>query len=105
MMSDYADRIAAVHLKDVHRDQVAAARAAGADYHHSTRVDHTVWTEPGRGDVDLLGAIAVLPDTFTGWLIVEVDVPEAPTNLESTQISGQWITQHLGADTFSRAVA
>lgn len=102
IMGDYADRIAAVHLKDVHLDQAARARDAGADYDQATRADHTVWTEPGRGDVDLLGAIGILPDSFAGWLIVEVDVPEAPTNLESTQISGAWVTEHLGAATFSR---
>jgi inosose dehydratase len=102
VMRDYADRIAAVHLKDVHLDQAAAARAAGADYTRATRVDFTVWTEPGRGDVDLLSAIGTLPDSFAGWLIVEVDVPEAPSNLESTEISGAWVTEHLGADVFAR---
>jgi len=101
-MRDYADRIAAVHLKDVHLDQAAAARAAGADYTRATRVDFTVWTEPGRGDVDLLSAIGTLPDDFAGWLIVEVDVPEAPSNLESTEISGAWVAEHLGADVFAR---
>ena len=32
IMADYADRIAAVHLKDVHLDQADQARAADADY-------------------------------------------------------------------------
>ncbi|GAB2586491.1 sugar phosphate isomerase/epimerase family protein [Microlunatus antarcticus] len=105
VMTDYADRIAAVHLKDVHLDQAHAAREAGADYTQATRVDFTVWTEPGRGDVQLEKAIGALPDAFAGWLIVEVDVPEAPTNLESTQISGRWVAEHLGADTFSRGRA
>jgi inosose dehydratase len=102
VMADYSHRIAAVHLKDVHLDQARAAREAGAAYHQATREDFTVWTEPGRGDVDLLGAIGTLPDDFTGWLIVEVDVPEAPSNLESTQISGAWVTEHLGAEVFAR---
>jgi len=100
VMGDYADRIAAVHLKDVHLDQAQAARDAGADYNQATREQFTVWTEPGRGDVDLLAALQKLPDGFAGWVIVEVDVPEAPTNLESTQISGRWVTEHLGADVF-----
>jgi inosose dehydratase len=100
VMAHYADRIAAVHLKDVHVDQAQAAREAGADYVRATSSHFTIWTEPGRGDVDLPAALAVLPDTFTGWVIVEVDVPEAPTNLESTQISARWITEKLGADVF-----
>lgn len=105
IMQDYVDRIAAVHLKDVHLEQASAARHAGVAYHQATRIDYTIWTEPGRGDVDLLAAIGVLPDSFAGWLIVEVDVPEAPSNLESTQISGRWVTEHLGADVFSRGLA
>ncbi|MFI6681590.1 hypothetical protein [Kribbella sp. NPDC050470] len=38
--------------------------------------------------------------TRTSWLIVEVDVPEAETNLASTQLSAQWITTHLGPEVF-----
>lgn len=102
IMTQYADRIGAMHLKDVHVEQARAAKAAAANYDDSTRSDQfTVWTEPGRGDIDLGGAIATLPAGFAGWIVVEVDVPEAPTNLESTQISAAWIAQHLGADAFA----
>lgn len=100
VMSDYADRIAAVHLKDVHLDQVHAARRAGADYIGSTQTDFRIWAEPGHGDLDLDAALATLPDAFDGWVILEVDVPEAPSNLASTQLSAEWITAHLGADVF-----
>ena len=101
IMSQYADRIGAMHLKDVHADQVSASLAAGASYQESTREKFTVWTEPGRGDIDLLGALETLPDSFSGWIVVEVDVPEAPTNLASTQISAEWITKHIGSTAFS----
>jgi inosose dehydratase len=100
VMQRHADRIAAVHLKDVRLEQAALANAAGADYTGSTRGPHQVWTEPGRGDVDLVGALATLPADFAGWVIVEVDVPAAPSNLESTQISARWIIDHYGADVF-----
>jgi inosose dehydratase len=100
VMADYADRVAAVHLKDVHLDQARAAREAGSDYNRATRVDFTVWTEPGRGDVDLRAALNTLPESFTGWVMVEVDVPEAPTNLESTEISARWVTENLGQEVF-----
>ncbi|TDO51593.1 inosose dehydratase [Kribbella sp. VKM Ac-2527] len=100
LMTQYADRIAAVHLKDVHLDQAQAARDADANYFEATVTQFTVWTEPGRGDVDLLAAIDSLPDTFHGWVVVEVDVPEADTNLASTELSAQWITDHLRAHTF-----
>jgi len=100
VMGRYAGRIAAVHLKDVRLDQAAAARAAGADYSGSTRGPNQVWTEPGRGDVDLVAALATLPADFAGWVIVEVDVPEAPTNLESAQMSAAWVVDHYGPDIF-----
>jgi inosose dehydratase len=100
IMADYADRIAAVHLKDVHLDQADQARAADADYMGATVRDFTLWTEPGQGDIDLLAALDTLPSTFPGWVIVEVDVPEASTNLESTQLSAAWVTEQLGADVF-----
>lgn len=101
IMSRYASRIGAMHLKDVHADQVSASKAAGATYHESTREKFTVWTEPGRGDIDLPGALATLPESFDGWIVVEVDVPEAPTNLASTQISAAWIGEQLGANAFT----
>lgn len=101
IMSQYADRIGAMHLKDVHADQVSASRAAGASYQESTREKFTAWTEPGRGDVDLPGALATLPESFRGWIVVEVDVPEAETNLASTQISAEWITKHIGSTAFN----
>jgi inosose dehydratase len=100
IMADYADRIGALHLKDVHLDQADQARAANADYKAATVRDFTFWTEPGRGDVDLLAALDTLPSTFPGWVIVEVDVPEASTNLESTQLSADWVTEQLGAQVF-----
>jgi inosose dehydratase len=42
----------------VHLDQAQQAREAGASYTQATREDFTVWTEPGRGDVDLMAALA-----------------------------------------------
>lgn len=100
VMDRHADRIAAVHLKDVRLNQAAEANAAGADYTGSTRGPNQVWTEPGRSDVDLVNALARLPSDFAGWVIVEVDVPEAPSSLESTQISARWVIDHYGRDAF-----
>ena len=53
-----------------------------------------------RGDVDLLAALDTLPSTFPGWVIVEVDAPEASTNLESTELSAAWVSEQLGAHVF-----
>jgi inosose dehydratase len=101
IMGRYAARIAGMHLKDVHADQVKASKAAGASYHEATRGKFTVWTEPGRGDIDLPAALGALPSSFNGWIVVEVDVPEAPTNLESTKISAAWIAKQFGSEAFT----
>lgn len=101
VMADYASRIAAVHLKDVHVDQVVRSKQAGSGYFQATTGGSHLWTEPGRGDVDLAATLAALPVTFNGWVIVEVDVPEASSPLASTQISASWISEHLGADRFN----
>ena len=101
IMSRYSTRIGAMHLKDVHADQVRESKAAGASYHEATRGKFTVWTEPGRGDIDLPSALATLPSSFNGWIVIEVDVPEAPTNLESTKISAAWIAKQFGPDAFT----
>ena len=101
VMSRYSTRIGAMHLKDVHADQVKASKAAGASYHEATRGKFNVWTEPGRGDIDLPAALATLPSSFNGWIVIEVDVPEAPTNLESTEISAAWIAKQFGPDAFT----
>jgi inosose dehydratase len=103
IMTDYADRIVAMHFKDVHLDQADQARAAETDYMTATARDFTISTEPGRGDVDLVAALDALPDTFSGWAMVEVDVPEASTNLESTQLSAAWVTERLGLHVFETA--
>jgi inosose dehydratase len=96
VMASYAGRIDGMHLKDVHLDRVTQAKEQHLDYHAATRGDAALWTELGRGDIDLTAALRALPDTFAGWVIVEADVPEAPSNLRSTQLSAQWITTQLG---------
>ena len=92
LIADYADRVGAVHLKDVHRVAAAKAREQQDDYGAATNVEH-VWTEPGRGDVDFDAVFAALPDSYDGWFVVEVDVPDLPSKEESTRASFRWITE------------
>jgi inosose dehydratase len=90
LVGDYADRVGAMHLKDVHRVAGDRAREQDDDYHAATNVEH-VWTEPGRGDVDFAAVFAALPASYDGWFVVEVDVPDLPTKEESTAASARWI--------------
>jgi inosose dehydratase len=55
-----------------------------------------VWTEPGRGNVDFDAVLVALPDTFDGWCVVEVDVPDLGTKEESTAASSDWIAAQRG---------
>ena len=91
VIADYAPRVRAVHLKDVHQLAAVRAREQGDDYMGATVTEH-VWTEPGRGDVDFGAVFATLPSSYEGWFVVEVDVPDLPTKEESTAQSARWIT-------------
>ena len=90
VIADYAERVHAVHLKDVHRTAAVRAREQGDDYMGATVTEH-VWTEPGRGDVDFQAVFAAVPPSYEGWFVVEVDVPDLPTKEESTAQSARWI--------------
>ena len=90
LITDYRDRVRAAHLKDVHAAAREKSRFEVSDYRQATGKNH-VWTELGRGDVDLVGVLKALPDAFGGWLVVEVDVPDLGTPAESTHASARWI--------------
>jgi inosose dehydratase len=101
LIGDYAQRVGAVHLKDVHRDAAERARENDEDYGSATNHTH-VWTEPGRGDVDFDAVFAALPADYDGWFVVEVDVPDLPSKEESTATSARWVADH--APTFGAAL-
>jgi inosose dehydratase len=94
-IAKHRDRVGAVHLKDVHRQVAADGRDQGTSYFEIT--GRHLWTEPGRGDVDMDGVLAALGD-FDGWLIAEVDVPDTETPLHSAQLSAGWIGAHTRGD-------
>jgi inosose dehydratase len=97
IIADYAGRVGAVHLKDVHREAAVRARELKANYADATYREH-VWTEPGRGDIDFDAVFTALPSSYDGWFVVEVDVPDLPTKEESTAASARWVAAHLQAD-------
>ena len=99
VIASYAQRVRAIHLKDVHQPAVKRARARRDNYSGAAFTEH-VWTEPGRGDVDFGAVFAALPRSYDGWFVVEVDVPDLPTKEESTAESARWIVAQpaLGGD-------
>lgn len=86
---DYASRIKTMHLKDV--DPVVLRRGQPT-WGYRKYSDEGIWTELGRGCVDFPAVFKILQDTgFSGWLIVETDVTQLPTALESAVISRQYL--------------
>lgn len=91
IIADYADRVAAVHLKDIDLTAVLQSTRLNDDFMTATGVRH-VWMEPGRGAVNFPAVLQALPNDFDGWLIVEVDVPNLPDRLESTRASYDYVS-------------
>lgn len=93
IIADYADRVRAVHIKDVHRDAADRAQAGGVDYSGTVYAEN-VWTEPGHGDVNFDAVLAALPADYDGWFVVEVDNPDRKSKEESAAESARWVADH-----------
>jgi inosose dehydratase len=82
----YGSRIRHVHLKDVDRD-VAARMRSGEIAGFLEGIQHRVFTELGRGELDLPRVLGALDDCgYRGWLIAEQDTTWRPPS-ESAAIS------------------
>jgi len=87
----YANRVGAVHLKDVHLAICERALEDRLSYDDATALH--LWTEPGRGDVDL-GAVVRALDGFDGWYLIEVDIADEATPELSAEVGVSWIRAH-----------
>ncbi len=81
----HADRIWHVHFKD--HDPRVAEQSRRNEWDGIQSVEHGVFCELGRGDVDFPAVIQVLKDIgYAGWIVVEQDVlPGMGTPKESAQ--------------------
>jgi inosose dehydratase len=87
---DYAGSIKTMHVKDVNPAVLAEGVPAGWDYR--TFSDKGIWTELGEGCVDFPAIFKILEDaSFSGWIIVETDVTQLPTPLESAVVSRDYL--------------
>ena len=85
----YADRIKTMHLKDV---DPAVLQRGQPDWGYGKYSSKGIWTELGRGCVDFPAIFQILQAAgFTGWLIVETDVTQLPTALESAVVSRTYL--------------
>jgi inosose dehydratase len=93
LLAHYAERLVAVHLKDVFAEGVRRAVADDLDYHEAT-LPGRLWAEPGSGQVDLPGCLAAFPADYTGDYMIEIDVPSVPTR-RAHEIAYGWAREHL----------
>lgn len=91
---DYAASIKTIHVKDINPQVLAAGVPAAWDY--ATFSAKGIWTELGQGAIDFPAVFQILGDAgFSGWIIVETDVTQLATPLESAIISRQYL-QKIG---------
>jgi inosose dehydratase len=87
---DYINDITTLHVKDIDPAVLAEGVEAGWDY--SAFSGHGIFTELGQGFVDFPAIVEILRGAgFTGWLVVETDVTQRATALESATISRDYL--------------
>jgi inosose dehydratase len=93
-LTRHAQRVGAVHLKDIRRAVAEAVKRDDGDYRDAGA--RHIWTEPGRGDLDLSGAIKALGN-FEGWYVVEVDIADQPSVDDTARVAADWLRPRLAA--------
>jgi inosose dehydratase len=87
---DYAASIKSVHVKDIAPRVLQEGVAAGWDYATFSR--HGIFAELGEGMVDFPALFSILRGAgYEGWIIVETDVTQKPSALESATISRNYL--------------
>ena len=87
---DSADSIKTMHVKDI--DPGVLARGVAESWDYGTFSDNGIFVELGEGMVDFPGIFRILVDVdYEGWVIVETDVTQKPTALESATISRNYL--------------
>jgi len=89
IVREHPDRIAYIHLKDVDSDVLDGVRRDALNFDDAVR--RRVFTELGRGCLDVVGLLAALRDIdYDGWLMVEQDSTWL-TPSESAQVSRAYL--------------
>jgi inosose dehydratase len=91
LIRDYPDRVASLHVKDYRAEVAAHGKAAGWDYRKTVLAG--LWVEPGHATVDIPATLEALPDSFDGWLVIEVDRGAQATPEDSVRLCGEWARQ------------
>ena len=87
---DYANDIKTLHIKDIDPKVLAEGVTAGWDYRGFS--GHGIFAELGEGLVDFPAVFDILKSSnFTGWVVVETDVTQKASALESATISRDYL--------------
>jgi inosose dehydratase len=87
---DYADSIKTVHLKDIDPQILEQGVQEGWDY--GTFSANGIFAELGEGMVDFPAIFDILEKAdFSGWIVVETDVTQKTTALESASTSRHYL--------------
>ena len=87
---DYAQDIKSVHLKDIDPDVLKEGLENHWDY--GTFSANGIFAELGEGFVDFPAIFDILREAdYEGWIVVETDVTQKPTALESATISRNYL--------------
>ena len=98
-LSDWRDRVGAMHLKDARLDVVAGVKADRADTLTAWR--RGMFCALGVGNVDLAGFCAALTG-YDGWVVVEQDRVLADLNgsfdtaVAEQRANREWLRTHAG---------
>jgi inosose dehydratase len=92
MLAKYADRLGDLHVKDLDLAVAEASRAEPVPY--KVTVDKVLFMEPGLGGLEVSGLLNGLPESFDGWIIIEVDRATMPP-FESALVSADWMRSLL----------
>jgi inosose dehydratase len=87
---DYADSIKTLHVKDI--DPRVLKEGVEKRWDYATFSDNGIFVELGQGFVDFPAIFRILQDAgFGGWVVVETDVTQKATALESATISRDYL--------------
>ncbi len=90
MLQRHAHRLIDLHVKDLDLEVARSSRERPTSYNEATSLG--LFQEPGRGDLDLPGILGALPESFDGWIIVEVDRTQL-IPAQSARESWEWVLE------------
>ncbi|QTV79936.1 sugar phosphate isomerase/epimerase family protein [Microbacterium sp. NIBRBAC000506063] len=89
----WADRLQDLHIKDIDLAIAADSRENPRPYDKVT--DAGLYREPGLGDIDLVATLSEVPETFDGWVIIEVDRATMDP-VASAERTARWLADVTG---------